>query len=40
MRVELLTDADFYNNPDEVREFAMTQDLNVSGNFPGSRTVS
>lgn len=31
---------DFYSNPDQVRAFALTQDFNVSGNFPGARTVS
>jgi hypothetical protein len=30
---------DFYENPDEVREFALTQDYNVTGNFPGNRTI-
>lgn len=30
---------DFYENPDDVREFALTQDYNVSGNFPGNRTI-
>jgi len=28
----------FYNNPDEVREFALAQDFPVTGNFPGART--
>lgn len=30
---------DFYSNPEEVREFALTQDFNVTGNYPGARTV-
>ena len=30
---------DFYENPDDVREFALTQEYNVSGNFPGNRTI-
>lgn len=30
----------FYNNPDEVREFALAQDFNVDGNYPGHRTQS
>tara|TARA_Y100000389_G_C17446334_1_gene511840 strand:+ start:97 stop:678 length:582 start_codon:yes stop_codon:yes gene_type:complete len=30
---------DFYENPDEVREFALSQEYNVSGNFPGNRTI-
>ena len=24
----------FYDNPDEVRAFALAQDFNVTGNFP------
>jgi hypothetical protein len=30
----------FYDNPDEVRAFALAQDFNVKGNFPGARTKS
>jgi len=30
---------DFYSNPQEVREFALKQDYNVTGNFPGVRTA-
>jgi|TARA_B110000879_G_scaffold196247_1_gene265694 hypothetical protein len=30
---------DFYDNPDEVREFALAQDYGVEGNFPGNRTI-
>lgn len=30
----------FYNNPDEVREFALAQDFNIEGNYPGLRTKS
>ena len=30
----------FYDNPDEVRAFALGQDFNVTGNFPGARTKS
>ena len=29
----------FYSNPDEVREFALKQEFNVTGNFPGARTA-
>ncbi len=29
---------DFYNNPDEVRNFALSQEFDVTGNWPGSRT--
>ena len=31
---------DFYNNPDNVREFALEQDFDVDGNYPGHRTKS
>ena len=30
MRVEMLSIADFYNNPDEVREFALSQEFGES----------
>jgi len=40
MRVEMLSIADFYNNPDEVRAFAMSQEFGESGNYPGRRTKS
>jgi hypothetical protein len=40
MRVESITISDFYNNPDEVRDFILTQDFNVKGNYPGNRTKS
>ena len=40
MRVNLLIIDDFYNNPEEVREFALEQDFSVKGNYPGSRTES
>lgn len=40
MRVELLSIADFYSNPDQVREFALQQNFDVKGNYPGNRTVS
>lgn len=29
---------DFYADPDTVREFALSQEFNVTGNFPGLRT--
>ena len=38
MRVNSLIIDDFYNNPYEVREFALRQDFNVTGTFPGYRT--
>jgi hypothetical protein len=28
----------FYNNPDEVRNYALKQDFTVVGNYPGART--
>jgi len=31
---------DFYENVDEVREFALSQPFDVTGNFPGKRTIS
>ena len=39
MRVEMLSFADFYNNPNEVREFAMCQEFNQTGSYPGRRTI-
>lgn len=30
----------FYSNPIEVRDFILTQDFNVTGNYPGKRTIS
>ena len=30
---------DFYNDPDDVREFALEQEYTTSGNYPGIRTV-
>ena len=38
MRVNSLVIDDFYNNPYEVREFALQQEFNVTGSFPGYRT--
>jgi hypothetical protein len=38
MLVNSLIIDDFYDNPEEVREFALEQDFNVSGNYPGMRT--
>lgn len=31
---------DFYSNPDNVRSFALAQEFNVTGNYPGVRTKS
>ena len=33
MRVESLTIADFYNNPDEVRQYMLTQPFDLIGVF-------
>ena len=38
MRVESVIISDFYNNVDEVREFALSQEFGVKGNFPSFRT--
>lgn len=40
MRTSIIVTEDFYNNPNEVREFALTQEFKVRGNFPGQRTES
>lgn len=40
MDVNLLIIDNFYQNPDEVREFALNQEFEVRGNYPGMRTVS
>lgn len=39
MRDLIIVD-NFYNNVDEVRQFALQQDFNVDGNYPGHRTKS
>jgi len=39
MNSNLLVIDDFYENPDEVRAFALTQPFNVSGVYPGPRTA-
>ena len=38
MRFNSLTIDNFYNNPMEVREFALNQEFKVRGNYPGQRT--
>ena len=40
MQVQCLIVDDFYNNVDEVRNFALQQDFGVNGNYPGHRTAS
>ena len=37
---DLIICDNFYNNPDEVRAFAINQPFNVKGNYPGKRTKS
>jgi hypothetical protein len=39
MLTTLLINDDFYANPEGVREFALLQDFNVKGNYPGMRTA-
>lgn len=38
MKTKLIIVDDFYSNPDQVREFALAQKFEVSGNYPGLRT--
>lgn len=38
MRTSLIIVDDFYSNPDETRNFALSQKFDVKGNFPGFRT--
>mgnify|MGYP001046686431 CR=1 FL=1 len=40
MRVNTLIIDDFYSNVDEVREFVLSQEFGVKGNYPGQRTKS
>ena len=40
MRLNTLIVDDFYQNVDDVREFALSQDFSVKGNYPGNRTKS
>lgn len=40
MRVNTLIIDDFYQNVDGVREFALSQEFGVKGNYPGQRTIS
>lgn len=37
---DLIICDNFYNNVDEVRAYALQQDFNVKGNYPGNRTKS
>jgi hypothetical protein len=38
METNLIITDDFYQNPDEVREYALSQEFSVRGNYPGQRT--
>lgn len=38
MNLELMIIDNFYNNPDGVRSYALSQQFNITGNFPGART--
>ena len=40
MRVNTLIIDDFYSNVDEVRDFVLSQEFGVKGNYPGQRTKS
>ena len=39
MNINLIIIDNFYNNPDETRNWALKQDFKVRGNFPGQRTL-
>lgn len=39
MQTNLIVIDDFYSNPYDVRDFALSLDFNVVGNYPGSRTM-
>lgn len=39
MRTNMIIIDDFYSNPNEVREFALQQQFNIKGNYPGARTL-
>jgi hypothetical protein len=39
MKTQIIVIDDFYSNPDQVREFALSQPFDVVGNYPGARTV-
>ena len=40
MAYNLIIVDNFYSNPIEVRDFALSQDFDVKGNYPGQRTKS
>jgi hypothetical protein len=39
MNLELMIIDNFYQNPDSVRNYALSQPFDVRGNFPGARTA-
>jgi hypothetical protein len=39
-KLSIITIDDFYSNPFEVRKFALNQNFDIEGNFPGYRTKS
>jgi len=39
MQTSLIITDNFYQNPDETREWALRQEFDVRGNFPGQRTL-
>lgn len=39
MKTKVIIVDDFYTNPLEVRQFALSQEFKVRGNYPGARTV-
>mgnify|MGYP001003434729 FL=1 len=38
MKTNMIVIDEFYNNPNDVREFALSQEFDVTGNWPGTRT--
>ena len=40
MKTNIIVIDDFYENVDEVRSFALSQPFDITGNFPGERTLS
>lgn len=40
MKVNLIIADNFYYHPDEIRNFALSQEFSVRGNYPGLRTKS
>jgi len=38
MKTNMIVVDEFYNNPNDVRAFALSQEFDVTGNWPGTRT--